>query len=92
MKQTAVQWLVEKYAIVMGLGSKELMKEHIERAKEMERGQIVEAHRIGSAIPSLVFATSTKIFEVANKDEVIKSISAKLIAEAENYYNDEFGQ
>jgi len=47
MKQTAVQWLVEKYVIVMGLGSKELMKEHIERAKEMEREQIEDAFQTG---------------------------------------------
>ena len=48
MKQTAVQWLVEKYAIVMGLGSKELMKEHIERAKQMEKKQIMDAYEQGS--------------------------------------------
>jgi len=44
---SAVQWLVEKYNIVCGLGSSELMKEHIERAKEMHREQTTKAYREG---------------------------------------------
>ncbi len=42
-KQNSVQWLIEKYTIVCGLGSKELMKEHIDRAKAMHKDEIIKA-------------------------------------------------
>jgi len=42
-KETAVEWLIEKYNIVCGLGSFEHMKEHIEKAKAMEEQQIDDA-------------------------------------------------
>lgn len=43
MKQSSLEWLIEKYTIVCGLGSKELMKEHIARAKAMHKEEIVKA-------------------------------------------------
>ena len=39
MKQTAVEWLVDKYIIVGGI-----TKTMVEQAKEMEKMQIIEAH------------------------------------------------
>jgi len=56
---TAVQWLVEKYAIIMGLGSIELMKDHIKQAKEMEQNQIEKAMDEGYN-----FATAEAIKEI----------------------------
>lgn len=56
---TAVQWLVEKYAIIMGLGSIELMKDYIKQAKEMEQNQIEKAMDEGYN-----FATSEAIKEI----------------------------
>lgn len=41
-KQSSVEWLIEKYTIVCGLGSKELMKEHIERANKMHKEEMIE--------------------------------------------------
>lgn len=40
----SIDWLIEKYTIVCGLGSKELMKEHIEKAKSMHKQEIIETH------------------------------------------------
>jgi glycine cleavage system H lipoate-binding protein len=56
---TAVQWLVEKYAIVMGLGSTQLMKDHIEQAKVMEEKQRKDAMDQGYD-----FATSEAVKEI----------------------------
>ena len=36
----SIDWLIEKYTIVCGLGSKELMKEHIEKAKSMHKDEM----------------------------------------------------
>jgi hypothetical protein len=46
-KQNSVQWLIEKYTIVCGLGSKELMKEHIDRAKAMHKEEIRQTYQKG---------------------------------------------
>ena len=46
-KQSSVEWLIEKYTIVCGLGSKELMKEHIDRAKAMHKQEINQAWKMG---------------------------------------------
>jgi hypothetical protein len=43
-QQSSIDWLVEKYTIVCGLGSKELMKEHIDRAKKMHEMEIIKTH------------------------------------------------
>lgn len=44
---SSIQWLVEKYTIVCGLGSKELMKEHIDMAKKMHKQEIIYATEVG---------------------------------------------
>lgn len=44
---TSIDWLIEKYTIVLGLGSKELMKEHIERAIAMHKTEIIYAFQEG---------------------------------------------
>lgn len=43
-EKSSIDWLIEKYTIVLGLGSKELMKEHIERARAMHEKEIINAH------------------------------------------------
>ena len=43
-KQSSVEWIIEKYTIVLGLGSKELMKEHIERARVMHEREVKDAY------------------------------------------------
>ena len=42
MKQTAVEWLLDKYIIVGGI-----TQTMVEQAKEMEKEQIKDAYRIG---------------------------------------------
>lgn len=44
---SSIEWLVEKYTIVCGLGSKELMKEHIDRAREKHKKEIEKSHALG---------------------------------------------
>lgn len=46
-KQTAVEWLVEQYAGAYGKAVNNVMLMMIERAKEMEKEQIVNAHHEG---------------------------------------------
>lgn len=48
MNINSIDWLVEKYTIVCGLGSKELMIEHIEKAKAMHKKEIIDAVGVGS--------------------------------------------
>ena len=40
MKQTAVEWFVEKLPLIQQEG----LRDEIEQAKEMEKEQIIEAH------------------------------------------------
>ena len=54
MKQTAVEWLVEKfnqcepmYSGIQSLEHKQYLDALIEKAKEMEKEQIIEAHNHG---------------------------------------------
>lgn len=56
MKQTAVEWLAEKYNYVTWMRNRdeisagladEWRKHYLEQAKEMEREQIIEAYRKG---------------------------------------------
>lgn len=44
---SSIDWLIEKYTIVLGLGSKELMKEHIERAKAMHKAETMQTYSDG---------------------------------------------
>ena len=46
-KQTAVDWLVEQYAGAYGKAVNNVMSMMIERAKEMEKEQIINAHLEG---------------------------------------------
>jgi predicted esterase YcpF (UPF0227 family) len=59
---TAVEWLVEKYNIVCGLGSYELMKEHIAQAKAMEKDQIIAAHLL-----ALIYPLETEAYKQAEQ-------------------------
>lgn len=53
MKQTAVEWLIEKQ-LDAGIG---LCKEWREQAKEMEKQQIISAHLVGLIHPLEMEAT-----------------------------------
>ena len=44
MKQTAVEWLVEKLPLIQQEG----LKDEIEQAKAMEKERIIEAHKQSS--------------------------------------------
>lgn len=43
MKQTAIDWLIEKYIDKIGTSVRTIMQEEINQAKEMERQQIIDA-------------------------------------------------
>ena len=77
-KQTAVEWLAEKYNYVTWMRNRdeisagladEWRKHYLEQAKEMEKQQVINAHLTGLIHPLEMEATK----------------------QAEQYYNDNFG-
>ena len=75
MKQTAVEWLVEKlnqcepmYSGIQSNEHKEYLEKLVEQAKEMEKEQIKDAHLIG----------------------LITSMEMEATKQAEQYYNETF--
>lgn len=77
MKQTAVEWLAEKYDYAYWLVKRdeispalaeEWKKHYLEQAKEMEKEQIINAYW----------------------DGYVKPYSQEMITEAEQYYNQTF--
>ena len=77
MKQTAVEWLVEKLDQNFDYVADTL----IEQAKEMEKEQIINAHVTGIIEPLIM-----KNYKGLSVDE----IKVEITKQAEEYYNETF--
>ena len=79
MKQTAVEWLVEKLDQNFDYVADTL----IEQAKEMEKEQIINAHVTGIIEPLIM-----KNYKGLSVDE----IKVEITKQAEEYYNETFNK
>lgn len=77
MKQTAVDWLIEKLPLIQ----KEGLSDEIEQAKEMEKQHIIDAHVTGIIEPLIM-----KNYKGLSVDE----IQVEITKQAEEYYNETF--
>lgn len=62
-KQNSIDWLVEKYTIILGLSSKELMKEHIIRAKQMHEEEIIQTHFNAQEFNAMMLHNAEKYYK-----------------------------
>ena len=88
MKQTAVEWLVEKlnqcepmYSGIQSNEHKEHLEKLVEQAKEMEKEQIINSHVTGIIEPLIM-----KNYKGLSVDE----IKVEITKQAEEYYNETF--
>jgi hypothetical protein len=88
MKQTAVEWLIEKlnqcepmYSGVQSKEHKEYIDMLIEQAKEMEKENTINAHVTGLIDPLIM-----KNYKGLSVDE----IKVEITKQAEEYYNEIF--
>ena len=77
MKQTAVEWFIEKLPLIQQEG----LRDEIEQAKEMEKEQIINSHVTGIIEPLIM-----KNYKGLSVDQ----IKVEITKQAEEYYNETF--
>ena len=88
MKQTAVEWLIEKlnqcepmYSGIQSNEHKEHLEKLVEQAKQMEKEQIINSHITGIIEPLIM-----KNYKGLSVDK----IKVEITKQAEEYYNETF--